>query len=99
MTARVVFWHSDDGQRIALLTSETDKYTNLVLLMEGYGVVLRRVPNVTHTKAGRILKIRLRPAMIGGGDYPVRRARAHYRRMGRDWGITKGAEEALKEAL
>jgi hypothetical protein len=83
----MVFWHSDDGQRIALLTSETAKYTRLVMLTET-GVRLFKVPTDG---------INLRPALDGGQDYPPRRARAHYRRMGKTWTITGAAERAMKE--
>jgi len=99
VTARVVFWHDTGGQRIAFLAKQTDRYAYLVLLDEGRGVILRKVPNETTSKAGRPLAIKLRPALIGGEDYPPRRARAHYRRMGKTWGITQGAEQALQEAI
>ncbi len=103
MTARVVFWHNGWGQRIALLCKETKRSVHLVLLDEAHGVTLRVVPKELEytTKAGRMVTeaIRLRPALIGGQDYPPRRARAHYRRMGKSWGITRGAEKALMEAI
>ena len=99
MAARMVFWHGDNGQRIALLCRETTKYTHLVMLDDGQGVVLRKVPNVTYTDKGRAVDIRLRPALLGGQDYPPRKARAHYRRMAATWGITAGAQQALQEAI
>ena len=99
MIARMVFWHSDanGGQRIALLCRETSKAVFLVMLREGYGVVLRRVPKEERTKSGRMVPIKLRPALDGGQDYSPRKGRAHYRKLGRTAGITKGAEQALKE--
>ena len=92
--ARMVFWPRDDGQRIAMVVEEPPTYTYLVMLDEGRGVRRFKAPNVTRTKGGRAVPIRLRET-----DYSLRKARAHWLRMGKTWGISPSAKRALKEAI
>ena len=94
----MVWWHAKDGQKPALLFKQTARYTFLVLLDEGRGVVVRRVPNVeTEVKPVREVPIKLRPLLLGGSDYPLRKGIASYRRAGKMWGMSGAAAAALKE--
>lgn len=98
----VVWWHNHDGQKPALLFKVTKRHTFLVLLDEGRGVCVRRVPNTeTEMKPVREVPIKLRPLPVGDWarkEYPLHRAIDHYLAAGKTWGISKAAVAALAEA-
>ena len=96
--AKVILWHGDSGQRIALQVAETAKYLHLIILEEGRGVRLFKAPRLVpdNVRKGRMLPIRVSPACYRGDPYPIRRAVAHFKRFGQQWGISPAALNALK---
>lgn len=87
--SRVVWWWDGNGWRLGVECKAGNKFVHVVALIEGVGVVKRRI---------RLLDYVAKQCYLRGERYPIRRARAHYRRIGKRWGITQGAEDALKAA-
>lgn len=78
----VVRVHEDEGVRTGLLVTEGPKYVS-VIWPDSAGIKIRKLPK------SRNLRITEMP------DYPVRKAKVHLRRCGRNFGITKTAKRAL----
>tara|TARA_B100000902_G_scaffold386647_1_gene429581 strand:+ start:1735 stop:2064 length:330 start_codon:yes stop_codon:yes gene_type:complete len=84
-----VNWHdSKAGNRTAFVTKEGRKWMYLVVFEGGKGVRLRRVK--------RDQKRHMRPVFRpDGSEYPLVEAVGKYIGLGRNYGMTKGAYEAL----
>ena len=82
-----VSWHSDTGNRTAIIVKRGHKFLSLVFMDKG--VRVKRV----HLREERYMK----PLTYKGKPYPILRAKRHYERHGRMCGITMSAKRALGE--
>jgi len=84
-----VNWHdSKTGNRTAFVTKEGRKWMYIVVFDGGKGVRLKRVK--------RDQKRYMRPVTKpDGSEYPLGEAVGKYLGLGRNYGMTKGAYEAL----
>lgn len=87
---RTVVMHTNEGAYSAVLGKPGRKFTPYVCL-SGYPVRKRRILN-------RDVERYCRQLTLGKREYPVTRAVNNMLRVGRQYGITKGARMLLKEA-
>jgi hypothetical protein len=73
--------HEDEGYRTALVTSIGPKFISLIWA-DSAGIKIRKI--LTNEIRAREL------------DYPTKKAKVAFRKMGRDFGITKSAKRALR---
>lgn len=82
---RVVHIHLEDGVKTAIMGEPARLYTPYVMI--DYPVCLRKMPNGDVTRYVKDIP-----------GYPLKKAVRHYKRIGRQNEITKGAKKLLAQA-
>lgn len=82
-TDTVIKIHTDEGIRSAIVVAIMKKYTHLIWVDDGRpGVKIHKIPH-NEVRATTL-------------DYSLAKAKKAFRRMGKTFGITKGAKVALR---